>query len=158
MPPPPAIVEFDPGEIALVLPPANDDHELTLVEFGFDVAGLPGSSGGGGPDIVEINATQNLPALSFVTAGGQVANSTIFGHFNHVVGITMAAVNSGFIAQVVVEGEVTDSNWNWPSNVKLFLNGTTLSTTPASAGFSQLVGITRNSSTVFIRLDVPILL
>lgn len=120
--------------------------------------GEPGSGGEPSPDEAEIVATENLPALSFVTAGGQVANSSNTSHFGRVVGITMEAILSGFVATLFVEGEVTDLSWSWTANQKLFLNGTTLSTVPATTGFSQLVGITRNSSTVFIRLNAPVLL
>lgn len=122
--------------------------------------GIQGASGTGteGDDLdtAEIVATETIPALSLVTAGGKIADSNNPGHFNHVVGITMDLVSNGFVATCVVEGEVTDASWSWAPDVKLFLNGTTLSTIPVSAGFSQLIGISRNSNTVFIRLQVPI--
>jgi hypothetical protein len=106
-------------------------------------------------DIAEIQAAVDIPALSLITANGQIADSNNIAHFNRVVGIVMAAVLTGFIAEAVVEGE---PSWSWAPNSKLFLNGTTLSATPPSSGFSQLVGIARNVQTVFIRLQVPILL
>ena len=109
-------------------------------------------------DTADIVATANIAALQLITAGGAVANSSNVAHFNRVVGIVMIATLSGFIATATVEGEVTDGSWGWTPNVKLFLNGTALSTVPPSSGFSQLVGLTRNSNTVFIRLLSPILL
>jgi hypothetical protein len=121
--------------------------------------------GGGGPSptpgliTAEITAAMDIPALSLITANGMVADSSNLAHFNKVVGIVMADVLSGAIATAVVEGEVTDLGWTWGGpNYLLFLNGTTLSATPPSSGWSQLIGITRTSQTVFIRLSVPILL
>lgn len=115
------------------------------------------SSSAPGPlTAVDINATMDLPALCLVTAGGQVANSNDLAHFNHVVGILMSSIATGNVATVVVEGEVDDVSWSWGSNLKLFLNGTSLSVTPPSSGFSQMVGITRNSTGIFVRLQIPI--
>lgn len=160
-----AVLVYEPPPITVV----TDDLRIAVAVTEPDLAvvvvpGLPGQNGmdgtgsGDGLDIAEINATENISALSLVTASGKTANSATVGHFNHVVGMTMDPVLNGFIATCVVEGEVTDPSWSWTANLKLFLNGTTISTTPASSGFSQLVGLTRNSNTIFLRLDVPILL
>jgi hypothetical protein len=107
-------------------------------------------------DTAEVVASEDLPALCLVTAGGEIADSNNLFHFNHVLGILMTPVAADNVATIVVEGEVTDLTWSWTANQKLFLNGTSISTVPPSAGFSQLVGITRNSHTIFIRLQVPI--
>lgn len=107
-------------------------------------------------DTAEIVAAEDLPALCLVTAGGEVADSDNPFHFNHVLGILMTPASVDNVAVVVVEGEVTDLTWDWGPNLKLFLNGITLSTTPPATGFSQLVGLTRNSHTIFIRVQIPI--
>jgi hypothetical protein len=107
-------------------------------------------------EAVEIVAAEDLPARSFVTAAGRVADSTNVLHMNHVIGITMTDVPSGNVAIVVVEGEVSDSTWSWSADTKLFLNGTSLSTVPPSVGFSQLLAISRNDQAIFIRLQTPI--
>jgi hypothetical protein len=107
-------------------------------------------------DTADVVASVDLPALCLVTAGGEIADSSNPFHFNHVLGILMTPVAVDNVATLVVEGEVTDLTWSWTANQKLFLNGTAISTIPPSTGFSQLVGITRNSHTIFIRLQVPI--
>lgn len=107
-------------------------------------------------DTADIAATEDIPALSLVTANGKVADSANLSHFNHVVGLSMIAVPNGNIATVVVEGEVTDLSWSWTTNDKLFLNGTTLSTLPPSSGFSQFIALARNSQTIFVRLQIPV--
>jgi hypothetical protein len=118
-----------------------------------------GGSGNTSIDTAEITAAADIPKLSLITADGQVADSNNLAHFNKVVGIVMADVLSGAIASAIVEGEVTDPSWAWPgANYLLFLNGTVLSASPPSSGFSQLIGLTRSAQTVFIRLSVPILL
>jgi len=138
------------------------DPQLNELERPTNFADFTPPSGGGGGvgggDNAEIIATEDLAALCFVTASGKTANSNNTQHFNHVVGILMAAVLTGFPADVIVEGEVSDPSWNWTANQKLWLNGTSLSTSPPTSGFSQLVGITITSQTVFIRLQVPILI
>lgn len=146
-----------PNNPAIAVAVASPEVAILVVP---GLPGPPGSGGGGGSsdlDTADIVATEDIPALKFVTAGGQVADSSNLAHFNHVVGISMEAVLSTFVATLATEGEVTDPSWNWTANQKLFLNGTTLSTTPPTSGFSQYVGITRNSHTVFIRLQLPIL-
>lgn len=108
-------------------------------------------------DTANIAATENLSALSLVTANGKIADSNNLAHFNHVVGITMFAVLSGNVATVVVEGEVTDGSWTWVNNDKLFLNGTTLSTIPPTTGaFCQYIALAKSNQTIHIRLQKPI--
>lgn len=108
-------------------------------------------------DQVTVVATENIAALSLVTANGKTGDSNNIAHFNHIVGITMDAVLNGFPATVVVEGEVTDGAWSWVNNDKLFLNGTVLSTVaPTSGGFCQYIALARNSNTIFVRLQKPI--
>lgn len=107
-------------------------------------------------DTAEVVAAEDLPALCLVTAGGERADSGNIAHFNRVLGILMTPVLVDNVAVLVVEGEVTDLTWSWTANQKLFLNGTSISTVPPATGFSQLIGNTRNSHTIFIRLQVPI--
>jgi hypothetical protein len=124
---------------------------------------VPRATGGGGgstdQDTAEILAAMDIPKLSLITANGQVADSNNLAHFNKAIGIVMADVLSGAIATAIVEGEVVEPTWAWSGpGYLLFLNGTTLSASPPSSGWSQLIGVTRNDQTVFIRLSVPILL
>lgn len=142
------------------IPTTPPIESVTIVEKGDQgppgPPGPPGTGGGDDLDIAEVVATENIPILKFVTAGGKIADSNNTAHIGHVLGITLSPVNTGFIVQAVVEGEVTDPSWSWGVDTKLFLNGTSLSSIAPSNGFSQQVGISRNAQTVFIRLEVPI--
>jgi hypothetical protein len=150
----PSRAEFDSDDVSIT--EANDDHELTLVEFGFQVTGLPPSGGEGMPDIVEVNATENIAALSFITANGKTADSGNTAHCSRVIGFVQNAALSGHAAQVIVEGDVTYSGWSWAPSQELFLNGTSISATPPNSGFSQLVAVAQSAQTIFVRLQQPI--
>lgn len=108
-------------------------------------------------DTADINANVDIPAFSLVTANGQIADSTNLFHFGHVVGLSTTLTLNGFIDTVVTEGEVTGP-WTWTNNDKIFLNGTSLSTTPPTTGFSQFIAIARSNNTIYVRLQQPILL
>lgn len=113
---------------------------------------------GGGQELIAINAAEDLAAFSMVTADGHVANSANTGHYGKVVGITSTFVASGFVAQLFDDDEVDNPLWSWSVGQKLFLNGITLSTTPPSSGFCQMVAVARNPTTVIMRIEIPILL
>jgi len=109
-------------------------------------------------DTNDIIATVSIPAYSLVTANGQIADSANLAHFGHVVGISTAPVTPGFIDTVVREGEVTNGLWTWTNNDKIFLNGTSLSTTAPTSVFSQFIAVAKNNNTIHVRLQQPILL
>lgn len=119
--------------------------------------GPAGESGGGEPTI-EVVAAEDIPAFSAVTAQGNVGDSSNTAHYGKVVGIAQTDVTSGFIATLVVDTELTNPLWSWSPNTILFLNGTLLSATPPSSGFSQVVAVARNATTIIVRLEPPILL
>lgn len=103
-------------------------------------------------------AAEDLPAFSVVTVGGNIADSNNTAHFSRVAGITIDDVASGFIATVELEGEITNPAWSWSPNDKLFLNGTSLSTSAPTTGFAQMVAIARTTETIMIRIGAPVLL
>lgn len=109
-------------------------------------------------DTADINLTEDIPAFNLVTANGKRANSSTLFHFGHVIGLSTVAVLNGFTDTVVVQGEVINGGWSWINNDKIFLNGTSLSTTPPTTGFSQYIGTAKNNNTIFVRLQQPILL
>ncbi len=101
---------------------------------------------------------QNVPAFVMVTVDGFRADSSNLAHRGKVVGMTTVAVNSGFIASLVDDDEVTNPAWAWTSGQKLFLNGTGISPTAPSTGFSQLVAVARNPVIAVIQLGPAIML
>jgi hypothetical protein len=144
------VVEVETSALAI------REQAVTTVQV--QIAGIQGPAGQSGPETFEVAATEDIPAFSFVTANGKVADSGNSAHFNRIVGITPVAVSSGFIVTVLGVGEVLNVLWNWTPNAKLFLNGTTLSAVPPTSGFNQLVAVARNDQTIIVRMEVPILL
>lgn len=118
-----------------------------------------GGSGGVADTVgVDVVAAEDLAAYEFVTAVGAKADSSNSAHFNKVVGMTTAAVLTGFVASLSTDGEVTNPAWTWSANASLFLNGTSISQTPPSSGFIQVVGVAVNATTMIIQIKLPLLI
>jgi hypothetical protein len=110
------------------------------------------------PEQIEFNAIELIPAFSLATAEGEVADSTDLAHFNKVIGMVIEDVPNGFVGNATVDSEVTNPAWAWSPGSKLFLNGIAISLTPPITGFSQMVAVARNSQTIIMRMEPPILL
>lgn len=148
-----------PDEVLEYLPPAVESQDQCPESVDLCVchpAAASAPSIDSELDAVEVNATEDIPAFSLITMGGKIADSSNTAHFNHVVGIVIEDFANGQVATAIIEGEIGNPDWSWPSDRKLWLNGTTLSLFPPSSGFSQLIAISRNSQSVFIRLQIPI--
>jgi hypothetical protein len=140
---------------------------IDLIERGIgsgtDRNKLLASNGLGGwelriPEQIQFNATELIPAFSLATATGKVGDSANLAHFNKIIGMVIEDVPNGFVGNATVDGEVTNSGWAWSPGSKLFLNGTAISLTAPSAGFSQMVAVARNPQTIIMRMEPPILL
>lgn len=119
--------------------------------------GVPGADGISG--VLLILAVDTLAPFSVVTINGKIADSSNLAYFNKVVGVNGSTqINSGFTGNVNVAGLVTNSGWSWSPGASIFLNGTNLSQTPASTGFSQVIAVAKTSDTIFVSLSDPILL
>jgi hypothetical protein len=103
-------------------------------------------------------AAVNLAAFDVVTIDGNKANSATLGHYGRVMGLATVAISSGFTGTVEIEGQITNGSWSWSPNDKLYLNGTTLSTTPPVTGFVQKIAVAKTSTTIIIELGPPVLL
>jgi hypothetical protein len=103
-------------------------------------------------------AGENLPAFVAVTSTGLRANSSTFAHFGKVIGIIIAAVNLGFSGDVTVIGEVQNLGWSWTAGDVIFLNGNSLASSAPVSGFSQKIGTAKNSTTIVVELETPVLL
>jgi hypothetical protein len=124
---------------------------------------LLGSDGNGRwelkiPEQIPFLATELIPAFSLATAKGQIANSNNLLHYNQVIGMVIEDVPNGAIGQATVDGEVTNNTWAWSPGSKLFLNGTALSVTAPSTGFSQMVAVARNANIIIMKISQAILL
>jgi hypothetical protein len=122
----------------------------------------PGPTGPPGPPgtstIEEITAAEDLPAFTVIVATGKVANSSDASHQGRVIGITLGAILSGQTGQFISEGTVENPAWSWTPGDILFLNGTSISTTPPILGFSQQVAVAETSTAIFFDLEAPVLL
>lgn len=108
--------------------------------------------------VLDIQAAEDIPAYTFITVTGFKADSANIAHYGKVIGIVQLATLTGFIASAVDEGEITNVAWSWSPGAKLFINGVAISATPPSSGFSQMVAVARNATTIIVRIEPPILL
>jgi hypothetical protein len=150
------IETFDPANV----PSSVEVGRNISVEFLEVIGGGSGGGGGGGSgtEILDIQAAEDIPAYTFITITGFKVNSANMAHYGKTVGIVQLATSSGFIAEAVDEGEITNNTWTWSPGAKLFINGTLISATPPASGFSQMVAIARDAHTIIVRLEPPILL
>lgn len=116
------------------------------------------NSGSGGSSTISFLAAADIDAYLLVTSTGVRASSATSAHRGKVIGITTAAVVSGFMGTVTGFGTITNALWAWTIGDKIYLNGTSLSTTAPSSGFIQYVGTATASDTIDVNLGEPILL
>lgn len=100
-------------------------------------------------------ATVNIPAFAAVISTGKPADSSNMGHFGKVIGMAPAAIANGFSGSIVESGDVTNPAWTWTTGDLIFLNGTSLSTTPPSVGFAQYIAIAKGPTVVVVELGTP---
>ncbi len=122
--------------------------------------GVPGVPGAPGPSSASasIVATENIPAFVAVTTSGKIADSGNLAHLGKVVGITTAAIVSGFSGSVQFIGELNNPAWTWTAGDSIFPNGVGLSSTAPSSGWVKKLGTAKNPTTVIIELEESILL
>src|SRR5947208_8144271 len=87
--------------------------------------GAQGEAGSGAA--ITVVASADIPAFSVITINGQRADSSNLAHITKVMGITKAAVLTGFPVEVATEGEIENVSWTWNVGDVLYLNGTALS-------------------------------
>lgn len=100
----------------------------------------------------------NIPAFAAVTSTGLAANSATTAHFGKVIGVTLAAIASGFSGLVQVAGQLTNPAWAWSTGDLIFLNGASLSSSPPGTGFVQPLGTAKSATTIILEIGTPILL
>ncbi len=120
--------------------------------------GPPGAPGPAGTSNVNIAATENIPAFVAVTTSGKIANSSNLAHLGKVVGISVAAIASGFSGAVQLIGELTNPAWAWTSGDSIFVNGAGLSASAPATGWIKKLGTAKTPTTVIIELEESILL
>lgn len=103
-------------------------------------------------------ANESISANIVVTSTGVQANSATIAHRGKIIGISTASVSSGFMGSAKGFGEWVNATWSWTIGDKIYLNGTSLSTTAPSSGFIQFIGTATASDTININLGPAILL
>lgn len=107
--------------------------------------------------ITEILAAEDIHQYSLVTSDGYVADSSNVLHRDKIVGIALESFNNGFVGKVQVYGELYEPSWTWTLGA-VFLNSTSLSQTPPTTGFVQVIGRSKTSEIMLVKLEESILL
>ena len=109
-----------------------------------------GTGSGGGQRFIQVVVQQDTPAYSIVTSTGLIANSGNLAHYGRVVGMTEIGVLNGTVVNVIDDLDVTNNAWAWSPGTYLYLNGSTISATPPSSGFSQRVATASNANIIIM--------
>lgn len=107
---------------------------------------------------VSIVAQDILHAYDPVTVIGKLADSGNNACYGKVIGLMANDLGIGFSGDVIVDGLLTNPAWSWTPGSPIYLNGTSLSQTAPSTGFSQEIGISKTSTTIYVNLSAAILL
>lgn len=105
---------------------------------------------------ITVVAQEDLTQFDLVTGDGRVANSGTLAHRNKVVGFAAANILTGFSGSVKTFGIIQNGAWSWTAGDKIFLNGTSVSTTATSTGFTVCVGVAVASDTISINIQPSI--
>lgn len=108
--------------------------------------------------IVNIPATEVIPAFVSVTITGKRANSGTLAHYGYIIGISNAGAAIGFNIPVVVCGLIVNPAWTFNTGDNIFLNGTALSSISPATGFTQNLAKARGPTSLVIEPREPILL
>lgn len=90
----------------------------------------------------------------------EYASCTDLTHIDRVIGITYGAADQGQPAQVIGQGLMEESSWNWDTSLPVYLssNGTLTQVQPLApaAKFSLVVGFPTSSTSLFVKFREPI--
>lgn len=120
------------------------------------------SPDGQGETSVFLKAAQNLSghrAVKATPAGADYASCDVADDANSLIGITTGAAVGGELAKIQTDGELSEPSWSWIVGKPLFcgLNGMLTQTSPV-AGYSLIVGIAIEPSSILISVKQPIVL
>lgn len=106
-------------------------------------------------DIVVPNPTL---AYTLINVDGTISDSSIIIKRGKAIGITLEDTQPGFAAKVVTSGRIENFSWTWTQGDMIYINGTQLTNYPPSVGFIQSIGIAKSSSTIEVKIGIPILI
>lgn len=105
-----------------------------------------------------ITSDVDLSAFAVVTIMGNLADSSDLDHVNRIAGVLTEDVAEGNYADAVAEGEVTNPAWTFEPGAILFLNGSAISQTPPSTGFSTKLGQAITTTRIYVHISESIVL
>lgn len=114
-----------------------------------------GGTGTADQIIVEVEAAVDITKYQLVTSDGLIANSSTTTHKNKIVGVATADILTGFMVPVLAYGELENLSWSWTTG-SVFLNGTAISNTPPSSGFSKIIGTIKTPAIILVNLEESI--
>jgi hypothetical protein len=148
-----AYAALSPVEIALT------ELDAPLLSVDFSNIGPQGPKGDPGiSTVVSVVAGEALAKYDVVTGDGKKADSGNLLHRNKLVGLATQNILSGFSGEVQCGGSLQNPAWTWVVGDRIYLNGTTLSTTAPDSGFLTQVGVAVGSDTINIEIQPSILL
>lgn len=98
-----------------------------------------------------------VPAYSIVTVSGEIADSSNVNHRNKILGMDISGTTFNTGGKAVYSGIIEKLSWNWSGSV-LFLNGTSLSSTPPTTGFCCEIAKVLSPTSILIGIKKAILL
>lgn len=132
-------------------------EEIDLITVEVSEVGIKGDKGVAG-NTTTITVSENIAAYELVNSDGSKADSSVVGKRDWLIGVANAAINSGFAGTVTLIGDIINTSWNWTAGNIVYLNGTSLSTTPPTTGFVQMIGTAKDNHTLEIKISQSILI
>lgn len=109
---------------------------------------LPFYTAGGSP----------ISKYDIVTSDGLLANTATAAHRLKILGMAFQDTAAAAIGNAQLFGEIDNPGWTWTPHAAVFLNGTVLSQTAPTSGWSMIVGIAILPTRIIIRFTDPYLL
>lgn len=136
-------------------------NELAIVSVG--EVGPPGPVGPAGNGTFVATAAQALSGHRVLRAASpdtvDYADSATVAQANSVVGLSTGAASAGAPVTVQYAGPLVEPSWNWTPNLPVFcgLLGALTQTAP-TAGFSLVVGIAMDATSILVGVKQPTVL
>lgn len=109
---------------------------------------LPYYTAGGSP----------ITKYQIVTSDGLVANTATPAHRLKILGMAFQDTAAAAQGNAQLFGEIDNPAWTWTPHAAVFLNGTVLSQTAPTSGWSMIVGVAILATRIIIRFTDPYLL
>lgn len=150
----PSVVTLDEETDLLVLP--VEDTQVVVAAGEQGPPGIPGPAGG---QVIERTAGEAISALKVVYERGGLVYPLSYDDETHVFAVLGVATTSGQLGGSILvqrSGTVTDSGWNWSYDRVYLGQSGQLTQTPATDGFSVLIGFASTPTSINLSIQDPI--